>query len=100
MILGPNELAWLERVTTTATRHGWTVYAQQLVNQRQHDPSVVLIKGSRVVMVFLRTSFHRDHTPMLTRFDRVPGVETYVWRQADWPQISILLRTGHLEQPR
>ncbi|MEO6090817.1 MAG: hypothetical protein ABIQ18_47715 [Umezawaea sp.] len=98
MILGDPELAWQEKITTLATRHGWTVYAQQLGNQRQHEPSLVLIKGSRVVAVFLRTSFRRDRTPMLTRFASVPGVETYVWCQTDWPRITALLSLGNLDQ--
>jgi hypothetical protein len=90
VILGQNELAWQEKVTAEAMRLGWTPYAQVLRNERQHDPSVVLVHGERVIVAYLRTKSPRARPP-LERFAGVAQVETYVWCPADWSLIRVVL---------
>ena len=84
MILDTKALAWQEKVTAEALRRGWNVYHQVLRNQRQHDPSVILLRHHRMIVAYLRTAKPRARPP-IERFDPIPGVESVVWLPADWP---------------
>lgn len=99
MIPDAKMIAWNTEVTDAANRHGWTVYSQIYRNQRQPDPSIVLVLGRRVILAYLRATVRRDRSRPAARFDGAAGLETYVWTPADWPQIQALLVTGHLDQP-
>ncbi|WP_158840949.1 hypothetical protein [Saccharothrix deserti] len=94
MILGPRELDWQRQVLDTARRAGWTTYVQDLRNERSHEPSVVLVRATRVVLVFLRTNVRRAHETLPGRFAELHGVECYLWAPRDWPRIRILLTTA------
>lgn len=100
MILGEKETAWLLRVVEAARHHGWTVYGNQARNQRQHEPSLVLMHGQRIALVFLRTTARSDRQPPAAYLDKIPGVEVYIWTPKDWPAISTTLATARLVAPK
>ena len=87
MILDEAALRWQTKVTSEALRHGWNAYGQVLTNQRQRDPSMVFIRGDRVILAYLRSKRPRKPPPV-ERFAELPGAETYVWTPADWRQIE------------
>ncbi|WP_051853551.1 hypothetical protein [Streptomyces sp. NRRL S-146] len=89
MILGPREYAWQEKVIRQAREHGWTVYEQNQRSNRQHAPSLLLVRGVRVLAVWLRTSRPRQLPPVDQMGARI---EAYLWQPADWPDVlSVLL---------
>lgn len=78
MLLNESAIRWNNEVRSAALNHGWNFYEQSLHNQRQHDPAAVLIRGDRVVLVYLRSGRARVEPPV-ARFAGLPGVEVYVW---------------------
>lgn len=99
MILGERELAWQTRVIDEAHRRGWTVYTQALTNQRQHAPSLVLIR-ERVLHVYLRTTVRRSHYAMVERMAQTTGVDTVLWSPRDWSSVvATLMHVGPYLSP-
>lgn len=90
MILDERALKWTGEVRSRALNAGWNVYEQSLRNQRQHDPSLVMVRADRVILAYLRTGRPRP-VPPVDRFAGLPGVETYVWRPADLPFVAVTL---------
>ncbi|MFJ4867779.1 hypothetical protein [Streptomyces sp. NPDC088757] len=85
MKLGPEQSAWNDRVTTQARKLGWTAYGQTAANTRTADPSLILVRGPRILVVWLRTGRRRpDRQPPVERF---PGAEVHVWYPDDWPRV-------------
>ena len=90
MRLGPTQLDWDDRVRRKALECGFLAYGQQQANQRQHAPSLLLLKPGRIIAVWLRTGRRRD--------DRLPdlswlpeGIERYVWHPDDWATVQTTL---------
>lgn len=100
VILGEKEAAWLLRVVEAARHHGWTVFGNQARNQRPHEPSLVLMHGQRIALVFLRTTSRNDRQPPTAYLDKIPGVEVLVWTPKDWPTISTTLATARSVAPK
>ncbi|GAA2407361.1 hypothetical protein GCM10010420_39320 [Streptomyces glaucosporus] len=95
MILGPEQIKWNERVISQARRHGWQVYEQARRNKRAFDPGLLLVRGDRILAVWLRTGRRReDRQPDTDRFPA--AVERYVWYPADWPHVvsALLIDPG------
>lgn len=97
MILDEQALRWTGDVRSKALAHGWNVYEQSLRNPRQHDPSLILTRGHRVIMAYLRTGRVRNDPPV-DRFSDLDDIEVYVWRRRDWPIIVGILATP--DRPR
>ncbi|GHH38205.1 hypothetical protein [Streptomyces candidus] len=94
MKLGIAQLEWNDRVTRKAQSRGWQVYDQITANKRTADPSLILTKNDRVLLVWLRTGRRRaDAQPPVERFPE--GIETAVWYPSDWPFVL-----SALERPR
>lgn len=90
MRLQPAQLEWNERVTAEARKRGFTVFAQQRENQRGHEPTLILTRGPRIVLVWLRTG-RRKPLPQVDQH-RQAGREAHAWWPADWPfVVSTLL---------
>ena len=82
MLLNESALRWNAEVRSIALNHGWMVYEQAPRNQRQRDPSMVLTRGDRVLLVYLRSGRPRVEPPV-ERFADVAGVEVHVWHPRD-----------------
>lgn len=82
MILGEHELTWQNQVTAQAHRHGWTVYAQSLPNQRQALPSLVLVR-ERLLLVFLRTAVRPGRMPDVDGLSARLGAHVMLWTPGD-----------------
>ncbi|MGW0774551.1 hypothetical protein ACWD01_13070 [Streptomyces sp. NPDC002835] len=91
MILNDTQLRWHSRVVSLARKSGWSVFEPQLTRSlKQHDPSMVLTKGSRLLVVWLRTGRPRaDRRPPVDRY--ATGVETYLWYPSDEAQMALAL---------
>ncbi|MGW2438750.1 hypothetical protein ACWCY1_18710 [Streptomyces goshikiensis] len=93
MKLGLAQLQWDDRVTAQARSLGWQVYPQSGANSRPADPSLILTRGPRVLLVYLRTGRRRaDRQPPVERFPE--GIETACWYPDDWPQVLGVLAGG------
>jgi hypothetical protein len=97
VILGARELAWQSDVVAEALRRGWTAYAQTTANQRQGLPSLMLIRGRRILLIFLRTTTRPDRTPAVDRLPTWPGVEVYVWARSGWPSLVAVLASDPVD---
>lgn len=93
MLLNQTQFDWNDRVTRKAHELGFQVYEQATRNKRVADPSLLLIKGPRIIAVWLRTGRRReDRQPPTDRFP--PAVERYVWYPPDWAQVNVTLMTA------
>jgi hypothetical protein len=80
----PKSRSWLLRL-------GWTPYLQTTRNQRQAAPSIVLIRGPRIVLAYLRTSKRNDRRPPLDAVGQMTGAEVVHWAPADRSTIKRVL---------
>lgn len=93
MKLGLAQLEWNDRVTTQARKLGWQAYTQIGANSRPADPSLILTRGPRVLLVYLRTGRRlADRQPPVERFP--DGMETACWYPEDWPRVLGALAGG------
>ncbi|MFD0854541.1 hypothetical protein ACFQ07_20055 [Actinomadura adrarensis] len=90
MLLNDAAHAWNNEVRSKALNLGWMVWEQAVRNQRQHEPSLVLLRGDRLILAYLRTGRPRA-MPSTERFAEIPGVEVYVWRPPDWTSVLVTL---------
>ncbi|MFJ4829884.1 hypothetical protein ACIP79_08210 [Streptomyces sp. NPDC088747] len=91
MRLQSAQLEWNDRVTTEAQKRGFTAFTPQRENQRGHDPSLILVRGPRMLLLWLRTG-RRKPLPAVDAY-REAGLDAHGFWPADWPQIvSLLLR--------
>jgi hypothetical protein len=88
MILDDKALHWTLKLGGLARAHRWTVFTSELRKQRPEDPSLILLRGKRIVAVYARTSKPRAMPPV----ERFPdGIEVYVWTPADQAMASAIL---------
>ena len=88
MILDSKALHWTLKLGGLARANRWTVFSGDLRRQRPEDPSLILLRGFRLVAVYARTSRPRTPPPV----DRLPeGVEAYVWTPAQWSEAVAIL---------
>lgn len=72
-----------------ARKHRYTVFVPQRENQRGDDPSLILVRGPRVIMLWLRMG-RRKPVPQVDRHTEA-GREAYAFWPADWPLILRVL---------
>jgi hypothetical protein len=97
MTLPPaTEAAFLRQVTDLAHLLGWSVYHPALSKWSERGwPDLALARPPRLVFAELKTdrgktTVHQDRWLSLLR--ACPGVETYLWRPADFDAIAEVLR--------
>ncbi|MEV4863098.1 hypothetical protein [Streptomyces ossamyceticus] len=83
------QLQWNDRVITEARKRGFTAFSPQRENQRGHDPSLILVRGPRIILVWLRTG-RRKPLPQVAEH-RAAGREAHGWWPADWPDVVTTL---------
>jgi hypothetical protein len=91
VILDEKSLAWQLEVAQLASREGWTVYDQTPRNRRQHAPSLVLIRGGRVILAYLRTTKRGAHAELASRMGEFSGHEVVLWTPGDKAAIKTTL---------
>ncbi|MFJ2259931.1 hypothetical protein ACIOKD_16585 [Streptomyces sp. NPDC087844] len=91
MRLQPAQSEWNERVANEARKHKYTVFYPQRENQRSHDPSLMLVRGPRVIFLWLRMG-RRKPLPQVD-LHREAGREAHSFWPADWPFILRVLLT-------
>lgn len=96
MLLRAAQREWNDRVIRKAQSRGYQVYGQVSANKRLGDPSLILTKGRRVLLVWLRTGKRPTASPVPDRF---PGVESHLWYPADWPRVVTALELPPLDGP-
>ncbi|GGV83866.1 hypothetical protein GCM10010294_60910 [Streptomyces griseoloalbus] len=91
MRLQPAQLQYNHRVITEARKRGFTAFTPDRENQRGDDPSLILVRGPRVIMLWLRMG-RRKPLPQVDR-NTEAGREAYAFWPADWPLlVRVLLR--------
>ena len=90
VILNEKALGWMLDVRARALRAGWNVYEQSLRNQRQRDPSLVMLRGDRAILAYLRLGKPRIEPPV-DRYAGLTEVEVYVWYPSDLRTIKAIL---------
>lgn len=91
MRLQSAHIEWNEKVTTEARKHGFTAFVQNHPSHRTADPSAILIRGPRIMHVWLRSG-RRKPVPQADAYTAA-GLEAHVWYPADWPFVlSTLLQ--------
>ncbi len=89
------EAAFMRQVLDLARIFGWTVYHPQLSKWSERGfPDLTLVRPPRVVFAELkrqtgRTTEHQDR--WLALLAGCDGVETYLWRPADFDAIAAVL---------
>lgn len=77
-------LGWrISHFRPARTEHGWRTPVQGHVG----FPDLVLLRPPRLLFVELKATRgtpNHDQAVWLNSLDTVPGVETFVWRPADW----------------
>lgn len=92
----PTEKEWGQTVRQYAHLMRWAWYHPWLsVRSAPGWPDVALVRPPRLVLVELKrelgkVSEHQEYWLGLLR--QCPGVEVYVWRPSDWPEVEEVLR--------
>lgn len=93
------EAAWQGTVVDYARLQGWLDY--HTFDSRRSVPGfpdLVLVRAPRLIVAELKAEAGRvtdQQERWLEQFRLIPGVETYVWRPADWSEVErILSRRG------
>ena len=94
------EKAFAKTVDDLAAACGWYICKSWLsINSPSGEPDRRFIKPPRVVWAELKTSRGKV-SPMqahvLGLLRQCPGVETYLWYPADWPEIERVLGEGRV----
>jgi hypothetical protein len=100
-----NEAAWQQQVVDLARLTRWLVHHTRPARRAdgtwstpiQGDPGfpdLVMIRGSRVLWVELKSDTGRLTTDQMAWRDRLllAGQEWYCWRPRDWPKVQKTLR--------
>jgi hypothetical protein len=90
-----SERDWQQRVVDFAHWHRWLSY--HTFDSRRSDsgfPDLVLIRAGRVVFAELKAESGRVTAAQrrwLLTLASSPGVEVYLWRPSDWPNVQQVL---------
>jgi len=94
-ILQESEKAFQAAIVQFAELRGWLWYHSQ---DSRRDPAgfpdLVLVRAPRLIMAELKTpqgTLRDEQALWLAALGSCPGVETYLWRPADWLDIERLL---------
>lgn len=90
------EAGFLRQVQDLAKIFGWTAYHPALSKWSERGfPDLTLVRPPRVVLAELKTDIGKtthDQDRWLGLLRSCPGVETYLWRPADFDAIAEILR--------
>lgn len=87
-----SEKEWQAQVVRLAELHGWWAYHPY--DSRRSTPGwldLTLIRPPRFVVAELKTEAGRVSRAQWTVIDLLaecPGVEVFVWRPSDWPEVE------------
>lgn len=91
-----SEPAWQSRVLDLARLRGWRAFHDHDSRRNAAGlPDLLLVRADRLVAAELKSERGRLRRPQqewLAALDRVPGVETYLWRPSDWSTVMAVLR--------
>ena len=91
-----SEAAFQRTVVDLAQWRGWRVF--HVHDSRRSAagwPDLAMLRGDRMLAVELKTKTGRvtdAQRGWLAALSCVPGVESFVWRPADWPAVQAVLR--------
>jgi len=90
------EKEFLQQVRDLAKLCGWLVY-HTYDSRRSPEgfPDLVLVRGNRIIFAELKAAKGKvtpNQRVWLNALEKVQGVETYLWRPADWDEIVEALR--------
>jgi hypothetical protein len=90
------EAALLAKVRALATQYGWLVYHPwRSDNSEPGYPDVTLAKPGRLIFAELKSATgkptHRQEVWHEVLRQTLPGLEVYLWRPADYPEIVATL---------
>ena len=82
-------------VIPLARTFGWWIYHTHISRRSEAGfPDLVGLKGPRCFVAELKTEKGKltlPQEPVLERFRQIPGIEVYLWRPSDLPEIKRLL---------
>jgi VRR-NUC domain len=85
-----------DQVLALARIFGWKVfYPWTSVHSAAGWPDLALVKAPRFVVAEIKTQRGRltaAQRDWLEELEDYPGIEVFVWRPSDWPQIVEVLR--------
>ena len=90
-----SEKDWSQTVYDAARWLNWRAY--RVLNSRGSTPGVpdlMLLRGDRLIFAELKTATGKvsaAQTEWLAALSVVAGVETYIWRPSDWPNVERIL---------
>lgn len=96
--LAPSERAFAAAVVEYARLCGWIVgRSWSSLHSPYGEPDLRLLRPPRLMWAELKTDSPRsqptgEQYEWLAEGARVPGVETYLFRPSDWPEIEEVLR--------
>ncbi len=87
-----SEAAWMGRVLDLARLRGWKAIHHPDSRRVTEPglPDLILVRPPRLVMVELKSAsgvLRPAQINMLAALKLCPGVETCLWRPADWPAV-------------
>jgi Holliday junction resolvase len=91
------ERAFQAAVEELARYCGWRVYhAHDSRRSEPGWPDIAAVRGDRMICAELKSRtgrVTREQADWLIALERVPGIETYTWREpVSWPEIREALR--------
>lgn len=101
------EKAWQQTVVEVARLYGWRFIfhaphggqagrvALGQVPEGTGFPDLLMVKGPRLIVAELKTRIGKirpGQMEWLEALRAVGGVEAYLWRPADWPEVQRVLR--------
>lgn len=90
-----SEKEWQAKVVEFARWNGWHVYHPYYSRRSEPGwPDLSMIRNGRLVFVELKTRTGRitaDQHRVLSLLDECAGVEVYLWRPNDWPDVMRVL---------
>lgn len=93
-----SERHFQQQVLNLATLYDWSAYFTHRSDRSPAGyPDLTLVRDESLIFAELKTDKGRvrpEQTRWLNLLERVPGVETYLWRPADWPIIQQRLARG------
>lgn len=90
-----SESQWQGRVVDLAAWQGWRTY--HTYDSRRSAPGfpdLVMVRGTRLIFAELKSATGRvsvDQRAWLADLACCPGIETHLWRPADWDDVQTTL---------
>ena len=92
------EDAWQRQVIGLASFYGWRTYHTHDSRRSQRGyPDLTLIRPPELIFAELKTRTGRispEQAAWLADLEQIPGVDTYIWRPADFDDVHARLARG------